>query len=55
MPNGVFNDFISIVIKVALSSGVSGADVMTMGALLGSTKASIVDPNVGDGGYFNPG
>ena len=37
---------------VATQAGVSASDVAKLGALFGSARSTIVDPNVGDGGNF---
>lgn len=55
IPNGVFNDFVGYIVEVATKAGVSMADIGAMGTLLGTTKASIVDPAAGDAGYFDSG
>jgi hypothetical protein len=52
VPNGVFNDFLSVAAAVAIAGGLAPSDVAKMGALLGTTRGDIVDPTVGDAGYF---
>jgi len=52
VPNGVFNDMVTTVAAVGTAAGVSASDVAKLAALFGSTRAQIVDPTVGDGGYF---
>jgi hypothetical protein len=52
VPNGVFNAFLSVAAAVGIAAGVAPSDVAEMGALFGTTRGDIVDPTVGDGGYF---
>jgi hypothetical protein len=53
IPNGVFTKFVVTAAAVATAAGVPAADIGKVGALLNTTKGDIVDPDAGDGGFFN--
>ncbi len=55
IPNGIFNDFVLIAAATAASAphNIKPADVNALGALLGSTRASVVDPSQPDSGDFD--
>ena len=54
IPNGVFNDFVTIAAGVAAAAGVAPADIAKVGALLGGVKGQVVDPALTvDAGFFD--
>jgi hypothetical protein len=54
IPNGVFNDFVTIAAGVAATNGVSPTNIAKLGALLGGVKSQVVDPAVTvDAGFFD--
>lgn len=55
VPNDAFDKLITTAAAVAVVGNVSPQDIAALGALLGSTRAQIVDPTAPDGGFFDGG
>jgi hypothetical protein len=56
IPTDAFNKFVTAADGVAVSSGsISQSDLATLGALLGTTRADIVDPQAPAGAFFDGG